>query len=154
MKSQEPTAFDNATLTSMRRALLRRYRLLPYLYTLFYRAHVDGSTVARPLFFESVIGGNYTDNDNTVTCFFRFPQVEFYDVGNVFMWGGGLLIVPVLKKVPFTSGFFSLSILIICDKNAASVTTTFPDADWFDFETVNEIRRWMVFSLFHFFHAG
>eukprot|EP00118_Oscarella_pearsei_P003129 m.13084 g.13084 ORF g.13084 m.13084 type:complete len:957 (+) comp24471_c0_seq2:156-3026(+) len=98
MKSQDPTAFSKPAMASMRNALLLRYSLLPYLYTLFYRAHESGSTVARPLFFE-------------------FPQEEFYDAGDMFLWGGGLLIVPVLKK------------------NAKNVVVKFPDADWFDFKT-------------------
>ena len=33
-------------------ALRIRYTLLPYYYTLFYKAHVNGSTVIRPLFHE------------------------------------------------------------------------------------------------------
>jgi alpha-glucosidase (family GH31 glycosyl hydrolase) len=33
-------------------ALKIRYELLPYYYTLFYKAHLDGSTVIRPLFHE------------------------------------------------------------------------------------------------------
>lgn len=37
---------------SSRTALEIRYRLLPYLYTLFYESHVSGGTVLRPLFHE------------------------------------------------------------------------------------------------------
>lgn len=39
---------------SSKNALKIRYRFLPYLYTLFFRAHKFGETVARPLFFEYV----------------------------------------------------------------------------------------------------
>jgi len=39
----------------MRDAVLLRYSLLPYLYTLFYHAHVDGSTVVRAVFHEYVL---------------------------------------------------------------------------------------------------
>lgn len=39
---------------SSKNSLRIRYRFLPYLYTLFFRAHKFGETVARPLFFEYV----------------------------------------------------------------------------------------------------
>ena len=35
-----------------RDTLLIRYRLLPFLYTLFYWAHTQGTTVIRPLMWE------------------------------------------------------------------------------------------------------
>ena len=64
----------------MRRALQMRYRLLPYLYSLFNDAHATGSTVARPLFFE-------------------FPtDAETYAIDRQFMWGSALLISPVLDQ--------------------------------------------------------
>lgn len=39
----------------MKDAILLRYSLFPYLYTLFHHAHVKGQTVARPLMFEWVV---------------------------------------------------------------------------------------------------
>jgi hypothetical protein len=37
-----------------RKALYRRYRLLPHFYTLFYRAHTIGLPVMTPLFFAGI----------------------------------------------------------------------------------------------------
>lgn len=51
-QAQDPTAFSPAARTAMKDVLLTRYSLLPFLYTLFHRAHLHGETVARPLFFE------------------------------------------------------------------------------------------------------
>lgn len=51
-QAQDPTVFSPAARTAMKDVLLIRYSLLPFLYTLFHRAHLQGDTVARPLFFE------------------------------------------------------------------------------------------------------
>jgi alpha-glucosidase (family GH31 glycosyl hydrolase) len=64
-----------------RNALYMRYSLLPYLYTLFYRAHISGNTVIRPLFHE------YPMDNNT------------YDIDKQFMWGSSVLISPFLYQV-------------------------------------------------------
>ena len=52
LQPQEPYAFSPAAQAAMRNALRLRYSLLPFLYTLFHRAHSAGETVARPLFLE------------------------------------------------------------------------------------------------------
>ncbi|XP_010006966.1 PREDICTED: lysosomal alpha-glucosidase [Chaetura pelagica] len=76
---QEPYAFSPAAQAAMRDALRLRYSLLPFLYTLFHRAHSAGETVARPLFLE------FPKDPNTWT------------VDRQLLWGGGLLITPVLE---------------------------------------------------------
>jgi len=48
---KEPWAFDESVERTSRLALERRYRLLPYIYTLFREAAETGMPVARPLFF-------------------------------------------------------------------------------------------------------
>ncbi|XP_055971733.1 lysosomal alpha-glucosidase [Sorex fumeus] len=75
---QEPYQFSDEAQRAMRKALNLRYALLPHLYTLFHRAHVDGATVARPLFLE-------------------FPQdPHTWTVDRQLMWGEALLVTPVL----------------------------------------------------------
>ncbi|XP_077986810.1 lysosomal alpha-glucosidase-like [Glandiceps talaboti] len=79
-KDQDPTVFSEAMQASTRNALLIRYSLLPYLYTLFHKAHRGGYTVARPLFFE-------------------FPtDSKTYSIDTQFLWGEALMITPVLKE--------------------------------------------------------
>ena len=56
-----------------------RYSLLPYLYTLFYNANVNGGTVVRSLIHE-------------------FPSdKETHQIDEQFMWGSHLLITPVIN---------------------------------------------------------
>ncbi|CAH0584053.1 unnamed protein product [Chrysodeixis includens] len=50
--AQDPVSMGPAVVEASRKSLRLRYRLLPYYYTLFWRAHVYGDTVVRPLFFE------------------------------------------------------------------------------------------------------
>nr|XP_003707619.1 PREDICTED: lysosomal alpha-glucosidase-like isoform X1 [Megachile rotundata]XP_012150823.1 PREDICTED: lysosomal alpha-glucosidase-like isoform X1 [Megachile rotundata]XP_012150824.1 PREDICTED: lysosomal alpha-glucosidase-like isoform X1 [Megachile rotundata] len=77
---QDPVAMGDLVVNSAKRALRIRYWLLPYLYTLFFRAHKFGETVARPLFFE------FPSDSNT------------YDIDAQFLWGSSLMIVPVLEE--------------------------------------------------------
>ncbi|KAL0117978.1 hypothetical protein PUN28_008981 [Cardiocondyla obscurior] len=77
---QDPVAMGDLVVQSSKNALGIRYRLLPYLYTLFFRAHKFGETVARPLFFE------FADDRQT------------YDIDTQFLWGSAFMINPVLEE--------------------------------------------------------
>lgn len=52
MQDQDPAILGDDVIDSSKKALTVRYTLLPYLYTLLYKAHVDGETVFRSLMFE------------------------------------------------------------------------------------------------------
>lgn len=53
-KPQDPAAFgaDSVLVKSSKHYLSIRYTLLPYLYSLFYKAHMNGDTVVRPVMHE------------------------------------------------------------------------------------------------------
>ncbi|CAN8007300.1 unnamed protein product [Ixodes pacificus] len=76
---QDPVAMGSQVVATAKKTLKIRYCFLPYLYTLFYRSHVFGDTVARPLFFE-------------------FPKdVNTFAIDSQFMWGPALMILPILE---------------------------------------------------------
>ena len=74
--SQEPWSFGAEVEQVSREALQRRYRLLPYLYTLFRESSVSGMPVMRPLFFH-----------NSKAHYLGSEQENF-------LLGGDLLIIP------------------------------------------------------------
>uniref|UniRef100_A0A663LN60 Uncharacterized protein n=1 Tax=Athene cunicularia TaxID=194338 RepID=A0A663LN60_ATHCN len=68
-KRREPWLFGKRNTQIIREAIRERYVLLPYLYTLFYRAHTAAEPVMRPLWVE-------------------FPEkIETFDVENEYMLG-------------------------------------------------------------------
>lgn len=79
-KDQDPASYgiDSLLVNSSKHYLNIRYTLLPYLYTLFYKAHTNGETVLRPVMHEF-----YSDS-------------ETWAVDKQFLWGAHLLITPVL----------------------------------------------------------
>ncbi|EDV19132.1 uncharacterized protein TRIADDRAFT_34135 [Trichoplax adhaerens] len=100
---QDPAAFNGAIALNSLNVLQIRYTLLPYLYTLFHIAHTEGFTVMRPLMME-------------------FPKdINCRSTDKQFMWGGGLLISPVLTQ------------------GAITVHAYFPNARWYDYRTGVEI---------------
>ncbi|KAJ8029435.1 Maltase-glucoamylase, intestinal [Holothuria leucospilota] len=79
-RDQDPAAFGEAFAVEMRELFAIRYTLLPYLYTLHFRATAYGSTIIRPLLHE------FTSDPNT------------YGIDRQFLWGSGFMISPVLDE--------------------------------------------------------
>jgi len=84
----DPGVWPDVAVVS-REVLHIRYRLLPYLYTLFHEAHARGNTVFRPLLHE----------------FPREPAT--YGISRQFLWGPAFLVTPVLDLDQTTvTGYF------------------------------------------------
>ncbi|WP_089906230.1 TIM-barrel domain-containing protein [Chitinophaga rupis] len=79
---KEPWAFGADIEKTSRIALERRYRLLPYLYTLFYNAHKTGLPLICPVFFDDP------------------ADVKLRAEDQVFLLGKNLLVVPSFAKDP------------------------------------------------------
>lgn len=79
---KEPWAYGNEIEKTSRIALERRYRLLPYLYTLFYHSHETGLPVMQPVFFADV------------------KNLALRAEEQAFLLGDNLLVVPSFAKNP------------------------------------------------------
>eukprot|EP01060_Flectonema_neradi_P029712 TRINITY_DN4164_c2_g1_i3.p1 TRINITY_DN4164_c2_g1~~TRINITY_DN4164_c2_g1_i3.p1 ORF type:complete len:759 (+),score=122.02 TRINITY_DN4164_c2_g1_i3:47-2323(+) len=65
-KRREPWLFGEETTASIRKAIVRRYQLLPYIYTQFFRAHRRGESVIMPLYFEFPKDARAADVDRQI----------------------------------------------------------------------------------------
>lgn len=76
-------------VNAAKNALIIRYQILPYYYTLFYKSHTKGNTVIRPLFHE------YPHDNKT------------YSIDKQFLVGPAFLVTPVLEEKKLSvSGYF------------------------------------------------
>lgn len=76
---QEPWAFGEPYESAYRSAIEQRYRLLPYIYTLFHEAAATGAPIIRPLYY-------------------HYPQDEqATDTQNEFLLGDSLLSAPIFE---------------------------------------------------------
>lgn len=87
-KRREPWLFGERHTQLIREAVKERYTLLPYWYSLFYRAHVAAEPVVRPLWTE-------------------FPnELETFGVEDEYMLGSALLVHPVTEPKATTVDVF------------------------------------------------
>lgn len=97
---KEPWAFGEKVERTARMALERRYRLLPYLYTLFHEASITGLPIMRPVFL--------ADPAN--------PALRREE--NVFLLGADLLVVPSwAKKTNLPKGIWREITLVPGDRD-------------------------------------
>lgn len=78
-KPREPWEFGEPYVTILREAAKTRYRLLPYLYSVFYNTHVTGYPVIRPIFW---IDSSYVTKTDTTE----------------FILGDSILVAPVTSE--------------------------------------------------------
>lgn len=97
---KEPWAFGEAIEKTSRIALERRYRLLPYIYTLFHEAHKTGIPVMSPVFFADPADARLRSEEEA------------------FLLGDNLLVIPAFAKNPtLPSGIWEELSLIEGDKS-------------------------------------
>lgn len=77
--ASEPVFKDHNTMKMAKRAIELRYKLLPYNYTLIYKASEYGIPLMRPIFFED-------------------QSKEMLSVDSMYFWGSEFLVAPVFIK--------------------------------------------------------
>ncbi|KAF9921442.1 hypothetical protein FBU30_008498 [Linnemannia zychae] len=89
-KRREPWLFGEPYTTQIREAVRTRYAMLPFWYTLFQEASVEGTPIIRPMFME-------------------FPEDEtVFGMDDQYMIGNAILVKPVVKSgVTRTSVYFA-----------------------------------------------
>ncbi|ESO98986.1 hypothetical protein LOTGIDRAFT_231303 [Lottia gigantea] len=145
-KHQDPAAWDQRFIDIVKPVLMTRYRLLPYLYTLMFKAHQYGDMVMKALLFE-------------------FPtDKQTWRLDKQFLLGSALLVSPVLQQVQFyqiiiitsiTTGtvlsnyyyhqyynrysFIKLLLSPLLQQNQTTVEAYFPQSRWYDYMTGEEV---------------
>lgn len=79
---KEPWAFGEEVETAARMAIERRYRLIPYLYTLYYETSQNGQPIMQPVFFD----------DPT--------DMRLREEQQAFLMGKNLLVIPAFAQNP------------------------------------------------------
>jgi alpha-glucosidase len=79
-KDQEPWSYGPEYESINKKSIELRYKLLPYIYTQFYRASISGTPIMRPIFFD-------------------YPNdIETYWSEKEFLFGDAFLVAPVLGE--------------------------------------------------------
>jgi alpha-glucosidase len=118
---QEPWAFGEPYESAYRNAIEQRYRLLPYLYTLFHESSTSGAPIMRPLYY------HYRQDE------------EASDVQNEFLVGASLLSAPLYEQ-----GATSRSVYLPGESWFDYWDgTEYPGSEWTDISA--PLERWPLF---------
>lgn len=78
---KEPWTFDEKEFEILRNAILLRYKLAPYIYTMARKAYDDGVSICRPMYYD------YPENE------------EAYQHPNEYMFGDNILVCPITSRM-------------------------------------------------------
>uniref|UniRef100_A0A0E0AIW7 Glycoside hydrolase family 31 N-terminal domain-containing protein n=1 Tax=Oryza glumipatula TaxID=40148 RepID=A0A0E0AIW7_9ORYZ len=169
----EPWSFGEECEEVCRLALLRRYRLLPHIYTLFYLSHMKGTPVAAPVFFADpqdpelrkietsfllgplLVCASTVPDKGAHECSHKLPKGNWlpFDFGDshpdlpvLFLQGGAILpIGRPIKHVGEASLDDDLSLIISLDENGKAEGVLFEDAgDGYGFTQGNYLLTYYV----------
>jgi oligosaccharide 4-alpha-D-glucosyltransferase len=76
----EPIFFSDSVQQIVRKYINLRYRMIPYNYTLAWKAHTEGMPMVRPLFFEEP------------------GKDTLYNIHDIYLWGDHFLVAPVVDS--------------------------------------------------------
>ncbi|TVU39473.1 hypothetical protein EJB05_12895, partial [Eragrostis curvula] len=152
----EPWSFGEECEEVCRLALLRRYRLLPHIYTLFYNSHMKGTPVAAPVFFADpqdpelrkvetsfllgplLICASTSPAKGAHECTHKLPKGIWllFDFGDshpdlpvLYLRGGAILPIGLpIKHVGEASLNDDLSLIIALDENGKAEGVLYEDA--------------------------
>ncbi|KAL6880662.1 hypothetical protein ACP4OV_012227 [Aristida adscensionis] len=172
----EPWSFGEECEEVCRLALLRRYRLLPHIYTLFYHSHTMGTPVAAPVFFADpqdqelrkvetsfllgplLVCASTLPNKGAHECAHKLPKGIWlpFDFGDshpdlpmLYLQGGAILPVGLpVTHVAEASLEDDLTLIVALDENGKAEGVLFEDdGDGYDFKQGNYLLTYYVAEL-------
>lgn len=157
---QEPWAFGPETEKAARIALQRRYRLLPYLYTLFRQSHLTGLPVMRPVLFaepkdlslrmeeqafllgeDLLIIPRWAVNPSLPSGIWRKIVLTPQEAGDPYqcelkLRGGAILPLGKIVQNTEENSLDELTLLVCLDKNGTARGTLYEDdGDGYEYES-------------------
>uniref|UniRef100_A0A3Q3A333 alpha-glucosidase n=1 Tax=Kryptolebias marmoratus TaxID=37003 RepID=A0A3Q3A333_KRYMA len=149
-KAQDPAAYgaDSLLVESSKHYLTIRYTLLPYLYTLFYKAHTAGETVVRPgvdRIQAYIPDAVWYDYETVKRLQHRRSHVEMYLPGDklgLHIRGGAILPTQKPEVTTTHSRRNSMGLLIVLDDNNQAAGELFwDDGDSRGIRSLSQLKK-------------